>query len=316
MSERNVSRAAAAAFFARAPRPIEEVFAAAGRGEAQAFDLGLEVSLSGACEISEVASANVLGWLPGTDPALVGEPLVVTAHLDHLGISAVGQGDLIHNGALDNALGIAVILAVAEELSVGPRLVRPVLFAALTAEEKGLLGAYHLSRHPPTRVQRFAANLNIDMPVVLAPVRDVVGLGAEHSTWGEVLAEAAARQGFTVSPDPLPEEVRFVRSDQYPFVRIGVPALAITMGQKGPADGPDLVALNQDFRRHRYHRPSDDLHQPIDWPSAAALTRLVLDVVAQITSSAAAPQWNPGDFFGTRFGSGGRAESPAPAPPR
>lgn len=298
----SVSRAAAAAFFEHVPRDIAEVFATSERSEPQAFALGIEVSLAGAAEVSDTSSANVLGWLPGTEAALAGEPLVVTAHLDHLGIGAPVNGDAIYNGALDNAIGIALILAVAEELAAGPRTARPVLFAALTAEEKGLLGAYRLARHPPARVRRFAANLNIDMPVLLAPVRDVIGLGAEHSTLGGKLTEAAARQGFTVSPDPQPEEVIFVRSDQYPFVRAGVPSLYLKLGFNGPPGGPDLAALEQDFRRHRYHRPSDDLAQPIHWPSAAALARLSADLARTIASDHEAPRWNPGDFFGMRFG--------------
>lgn len=298
----SVSRAAAAAFFGPGTPAVEAVFAAAEKGEPQAFALGFDVTLAGKAEVSDTTSANVLGWLPGTNPALAGEPLVITCHLDHLGIGQPVQGDAIYNGALDNAVGTGMVLAVAEEIATGPRLARPVLFAALTAEEKGLLGAYHLARNPPARVKRYAANLNIDMPVLLAPVRDVIGYGAAHSSLGAKFAAAAARQGFTVSDDPKPEEVIFVRSDQYAFIRAGVPALYLKSGTNGPAGGPDLAALEADFRKNRYHQPSDDLSQPIDWPSAAALARLAGDIVRSIADDSAAPQWNPGDFFGTRFG--------------
>lgn len=298
----SVSRAAANAFFGSDTPPVEAVFAAAERSEPQAFPLGLEVTLAGKAEIGETSSANVLGWLPGTDPALARDPLVITCHLDHLGVGQAVNGDAIYNGALDNAVGTAIVLALAEEIATGPRLRRPVLIAALTAEEKGLLGAYHLARHPPARVRRYAANLNLDMPVLLAPVRDVIGFGAAHSSLGAVLAAAAGRQGFTVSDDPKPEEVIFVRSDQYAFVRAGVPALYLKSGTNGPAGGPDLAELENDFRKHRYHQPSDDLSQPIDWPSAAALARLAADITRGIADDPKAPQWNPGDFFGTRFG--------------
>jgi Zn-dependent M28 family amino/carboxypeptidase len=203
---------------------------------------------------------------------------------------------------LDNALGTAIMLSIAEELASAPRSLRPVLFVSLTAEEKGLLGAYHLARTPPTRVRRYAANLNIDMPVILGPVRDVIGLGAEHSNLGPKLATAASRQSFTVSPDPKPEEVIFVRSDQYAFIRAGVPSLYLKSGVNGAAGGPDLSALEEDFRRHRYHQPSDDLSQPIHWGSAAAFARLGADVARTIARDAEPPKWNPGDFFGTRFG--------------
>lgn len=298
----SVSRAAAGAFFQQASRTIEAVFAASERGEPQAFALEIEVTLAGRAEVVDASSANVLGWLPGTDPALAGDPIVITAHLDHLGIGVPVKGDAIHNGALDNALGTAVMLNTAEELAGGPRSVRPVLFAALTAEEKGLLGAYELARRPPARVRRYAANLNLDMPVILTPLRDVIGLGADHSSLGAKLARAAERQGFTVSPDPQPEEVVFVRSDQYPFVRAGVPALYLVAGMRDPDGGNKAAAAKNDFRANRYHRPNDDLSQPIHWSSAAAYARLAADLARSLADERTAPRWNDGDFFGTRFG--------------
>lgn len=305
-----VSRAAAAAFFKEESRSVEAVFAASERGEPQAFILNLEVTLAGRASVSDTTSANVLGWLPGTDPALAGEPIVITAHLDHLGIGKAVDGDTIYNGAIDNAVGTAVMLNVAEELASGARPARPVLFAALTAEEKGLLGAYHLSRSLPARVRRYAANINLDMPVILGPLRDVVGLGADHSSLGGKLAAAAARQGFTVSPDPQPEEVVFVRSDQYPFVRVGVPALYLVMGSRDPDGGNKAGLARDDFRRNRYHQPADDLAQPIHWSSVAAYARLATDLADSLASDREAPRWNPGDFFGNMFG---RGREPEPA---
>ena len=298
----SVSRAAAFRFFAHANRTIDQVFAASERSEPQAFDLGVKISLAGKAEVGDTASANVLGWLGGTNPALARDPLVITAHLDHLGIGAAVKGDTIYNGALDNALGSAVMLAVAEALAAGPRPARPVLFAALTAEEKGLLGAYQLARSPPPRVRRYAANLNIDMPILLAPTRDVIGLGADHSSLGAKLASVAGLNGFKVSPDPQPEEVIFVRSDQYPFVRAGIPALYLKGGLEGVENGADVAALEKDFRRNRYHQPSDDLSQPIHWATAAAFARLATDLARSIADDPKSPTWNPGDFFGTRFG--------------
>ncbi len=296
-----VSRAAGAALFKHAPKSIDEVFAASTRGEAQAFPLGVELRLAGRAVVTDASSANVLAWLPGTDSALAGEPLVITGHLDHLGIGLPVKGDPIYNGALDNALGTAVILEAAAQLAAGPRLRRPVLFASLTAEEKGLLGAYHLSRHLPPRVRRFAANLNIDMPLLLAPTRDVIALGADHSTLGATIREVAGRMSFTVSPDPLPEEVFFVRSDQYPFVRAGVPALALKVGGKSTDPATDLAALQAAFRKLHYHQPSDDLSLPIDWPSAVAFTQLVTEFVRAVADDRTPPDWRPDDFFGTRF---------------
>jgi len=298
----SVNRLAAAALFKHASRQIDAVFAASERSEPQAFPLDIELTVGGRATVSDITSANVLGWLPGTDPALADEPIVVTAHLDHIGIGPAINGDAIYNGALDNALGAAAMLAAAEQLTTGPRLKRPVLFAALTAEEKGLLGASHLARHPPARVRRYAANLNFDMPVILAPVRDVIGIGAEHTTLGASLASVAVKNNFTVSPDPAPEEVVFVRSDQYPFIRAGVPALFLKSGQHGLDPKQDLAALEVDFRKNHYHKPSDDLTRPIHWPSAGAFAVVTTELIRAVANDPVAPAWKPGDFFGTRFG--------------
>jgi Zn-dependent M28 family amino/carboxypeptidase len=297
-----VSRAAGAALFKSAPQPIEAVFATSERGEPQAFSLGVSFTLAGRATVKDAASANVLGRLPGTDPKLAGEPLVITAHLDHLGIGPVVDGDKLYNGALDNALGTAVVLEVAERLAAGPRLPRPVLFAALTAEEKGLLGAFHLSRHPPPGVDRFAANLNLDMPVLLGPTADLVALGAEHSTLGAVAAAAAERSGFTLSPDPQPEEVYFVRSDQYPFVRAGVPAIAPKAGGKSTDASVDVAALQENFRKQHYHKPSDTIALPIHWPSVVRFADFATAAAQTVANDPVAPSWLPNDFFGTRFG--------------
>jgi Zn-dependent M28 family amino/carboxypeptidase len=300
----SVNRAAAGALFKHAGRTVEQAFAASERSEPQAFPLHVEIALGSKAEVSDVRSANVLGWLPGRDPALAGEPLVISSHLDHLGIGPAIDGDTIYNGALDNATGTAIVLAVAEQLARGPRLRRPVLFASVTAEEKGLLGASHLARNPPKQVRRYAANLNIDMPILLAPIRDVVGIGAEHTTLGAKLAAAASVTGFSVSPDPAPDEVVFVRSDQYQFVRAGVPSLYLVAGRKALSGGKEAEERATVFRRDQYHKPSDDLAQPIDWPSAAALAQLAAELARSIADDATAPAWQPGDFFGRTFGAG------------
>lgn len=298
----STSRAAGMALFKHSGHTAEEVFAASEKSQPQSFPLKIEITLAAKAEVSDLVSANVLGWLPGTDPTLAGEPLVVSAHLDHLGIGPAINGDTIYNGALDNALGTATLLAAAEQLATGPRLRRPVLFASVTAEEKGGLGASHLARHPPKRVIRFAGNINLDMPVILGPTRDVIGIGAEHTTLGASLTAAAAKLGFTVSPDPQPEEVVFVRSDQYQFVRAGVPAIFLKSGQKSLDPAFDLAALEADFRKNHYHKPSDDMSRPIHWPSAATFSQLSAELIRTAADAPKAPAFNPGDFFGTRFG--------------
>lgn len=296
-----VRRTSAGKLIAHSGRRIDDMFAAADRSEPQAFDLGVALTLTASASVQPAHSANVLGWLPGSEPALADEPVVFTAHLDHVGVGAPVDGDSIYNGAMDNAVGVATLLAVAEELAAGPRLRRPVLFAALTAEEKGLLGAYHLAENPPARVRRYAANVNVDMPTFPAAVRDVIAWGAEHSSLGATVEAAARARDFTVSPDPWPEETIFVRSDQYPFVRAGVPALYLSSGIKPVDPSVDLAGITDQLFRDRYHKPSDDLTQPVDWPSAGAFAALAAELTRRIAHDANPPAWHADSFFGQLF---------------
>lgn len=279
----------------------EELFATAEKGPFQSFPLTGTITIGSKATTRPVESMNVLGWLPGTDPALANEPVVVTCHLDHLGIAAAVNGDTIYNGAMDNGMGVSLMLAVAEELAAGPAPRRPILFAAVTAEEKGLLGATYLARNPPSRVKKFAANVNIDMPLFVAEATDVIAYGAEHSNLGEILNFVAPRHHLTVTPDPIPEEVIFVRSDQYPFVKQGVPAIYLDTGIKSADAAVDLSAANAAFRKERYHKPSDDLSQPIAWPAAGKYGAMMTDLTQTIANSPTPPAWNAGDFFGDLF---------------
>jgi Zn-dependent M28 family amino/carboxypeptidase len=297
-----LSRAAAGRLLVASGHTAEEVFARAAKGEVNSFDLKAMITIHGEATLRTVESANVLGWLPGADPALAGRPIVVTGHLDHLGIGPPVNGDAIYNGAMDNAVGIGLILAAAEELAAKPRTARPILFAALTAEEKGLLGAYHLARTPPSRVQRYAANVNIDMPLFPAPVRSLIAWGAEHTTLGALTETVATRAGYVVTPDPMPEETIFVRSDQYPFVQSGVPSIYLSSGMKPVDPAVDLPGRWTEHLKVRYHKPSDDLSQPMDWPSAGALAGLITDVLRDAANANPAPAWLPGDFFGRLYG--------------
>ena len=297
-----VSATAATRIFAAAPHPLAEAFAAAKRSEPQSYPLNATLTLAGTATVRTINSANVLGLLPGTDPALADEPVVLTAHLDHIGIGPAFNGDTIYNGAMDNGIGSSILLAVAEELAAGPRLRHPVLFAAVTGEEKGLLGSRYLAAHPPAAVRRFAANVNMDMPLFFGVARDVIAFGAEHSTLREVLASVAARNGLEVSPDPMPEENIFVRSDQYPFVLQGVPAICLTPGLKSVDPKIDLATAAANFGKNHYHRPSDDLSLPIDWAATGPFALLLTDLTREIANNPKDPTWIPSDFFGEHFG--------------
>jgi Zn-dependent M28 family amino/carboxypeptidase len=265
---------------------------AAEAKQKQTFAFEAPFTLEASATVRTIESVNVLGLLPGTDPNFAEDPIVVTAHLDHIGIGPAINGDNIYNGTMDNAMGSGELLTVAENLATAPAPRRPILFASLTGEEKGLLGGFLLSQHPPAGVKHFAGNINIDMPLFLRPTRDLIGWGGDHSTLGGTLVTVAGRQGFKVLPDPLPDETIFVRSDQYPFIRRGVPALFL---------GTNLDEPEKRFLKERYHKPSDDLAQPIDWDSAGAFARMATDLVGTVANAPTAPTWVPGDFFGGLF---------------
>ncbi len=302
--------AAAQPIFAGTGHSADELFKAAEAGKLESFDLPGTVTLAGSTRIEPMESRNVVARLTGSDPALAREHVVYSAHLDHVGIGPEENGDAIYNGALDNALGVSVMLEAARELAeaeTNPK--RSMLFVALTAEEKGLLGAHHFATNPPVGEGEMVANLNVDMPVLLAPTSDVVPIGVEHSSLQAVLESAAAEIGVGLSPDPTPVEVVFVRSDQYAFVRAGVPAVYLKGGTKA-AEGSDVdpTAAEESFRRNCYHRPCDDVSQPIHYGDAARLAKLNARIGQLVGDAAERPTWNEGDFFGDMFGAAPAAE--------
>jgi len=291
--------------FARSPKPFAEILAAAARSEVQSFPLNLTATLSTKSTHRRVVSYNVIGVLPGSDPELRAEAVVLTAHLDHQGRGPAVNGDAIYNGAYDNAIGVGMMLEVARSLSIRePKPRRSVVFAAVTAEERGLLGSDYLAAHFPSMAGNPVANLNLDMVLVTAATRNFVVLGVEHSSLRGPVERAAARLGIVLQPDPQPERVTFIRSDQYSFIRRGVPAIfpkaaAETNGLPSGAITPDI------FLKQYYHQPGDDSSLPRDAESAVRFIRFMEDVAGQVADADAAPQWNPGDFFGEMFGKRG-----------
>jgi hypothetical protein len=247
-------------------------------------------------------SSNVVGILEGSDPLLRNEYVVLSAHLDHIGVGEPEKGDAIYNGALDNAAGIAAMLEVARAFEASgkpPR--RSILFLALTAEEKGLVGSSYFAAHPELPAgSSLVADINLDMPILTYSMQDLVVLGGERSSLGASYAAAAAAEGLEIVPDPAPEEMFFIRSDHYSFVQAGVPAVSIDSGPGGPG-----AVAQQEFLASHYHKPSDDLSLPIDWAAAAKFTRVNYAAARAIADADARPRWNKGDFFGTQFGSHG-----------
>ncbi len=282
---------------------LDALLDAEDRGEAAPRALPLRLGVREENEISEVTSPNVLALLPGSDPALRGEVVVLTAHLDHLGVGPAVDGDTIDNGFYDNAMGSAIVLETARRLAAAalrPR--RSVLVALVTGEEKGLLGADFLAQHPPVPADAVVANVNVDMPLLLTPLAELIAYGAEHSSLGGLAARAAAAHGFRLGRDPFPQEVVFVRSDQYPFVRRGVPALFLDSGYATLDGGDAQRKAAMEFQRLHYHRPSDDAKLGADWETVERFTATVTDLVRAVGGAPERPRWNPGDFFGDRFG--------------
>lgn len=245
-------------------------------------------------KIDRVTSPNVLGLLPGSDPVLANEVVMLTAHLDHDGIVAGKSGDAIMNGAMDNAAGVSTMLEAARafiDSGKAPR--RSVLFVALTAEEDGLLGADYLANHPVLKGKKIVGNVNLDMPVLTYDFQDVVAFGAEHSTMGPAVARAVAKAGIRLSPDPMPEEGLFTRSDHYRFVQQGIPSVFLVTGFAGP--GKEAF---QSFLKNHYHRVSDQPTLPFNWKAGAKFARVNYLIARELADAPQAPRWYQGSFFG------------------
>ncbi len=299
----SLNHASAGKLLDGAPLALEEIWANAEAGRPQAFDLPASLSLSVRAAQGRATSANVVGLLAGADPELRDEYVVFTAHLDHIGRGAAVDGDTIYNGALDNASGIAVMLEAARALATAkerPR--RSILFVAVTAEERGLLGSKHFARSPTVPKHAVVANVNMDMPVVLYPMAGFTAFGAEHSTLGAVAREAIEAEGLVMVPDSSPEEVIFVRSDQYSFVREGIPAIYLDDGKLSTDPSVDPQQVFKDFLLADYHMPSDEIDLPIHWESLAKLAQVNARIGRLIADDPERPSWLPGDFFGETFG--------------
>jgi Zn-dependent M28 family amino/carboxypeptidase len=271
----------------------------------QAVRFPSKVRIARKSTLQEASSPNVVGLLEGSDAVLKHEYVVVTAHLDHLGIAQGRTGDNIHNGALDNATGIAVITEAARLISShSSRPKRSILFVAVTGEESGLLGSEYFVNRAQGAGLALVANLNIDMPILTYDFRDICAFGAEHSSVGELIAKVAQSRGVPVSPDPQPERRRFTRSDQYSFVKAGIPAAALNTGVHSlTEDGAGQKARSEIELKH-YHRVTDDISLPINYEAAARFANLGAAVIVELANTPARPQWNARNFFGDTFGKG------------
>ena len=244
---------------------------------------------------ADVTSQNVAAILPGTDPQLKGEYVAFTAHLDHIGVGKPINGDAIYNGAMDNASGVASLVDVAARLKeAGTPLKRSVLLVAVTGEEKGLLGSRYFANNPTVAAKAIVANINTDMFLPLFPLKRLTVYGLGESDLGDDATAAASSSGVTTEPDPEPKRNVFIRSDQYSFIRRGIPAVALKVGfAKGSPD----EAVAKKWLTERYHAPSDDLSQPVDLQAAADFDALVARLIARVANRDSRPSWKPDSFF-------------------
>jgi hypothetical protein len=292
----SVNPASAERVFVGSGRTFAEVLAlASDKKPLPTFALPSTLRARVTLESTTIESDNVAALLPGGDPVLAREHVVLTAHLDHVGIGAEVKGDRIYNGAMDNASGIATLIEAARQLSAAaPRPKRSVLFVAVTAEEHGLLGSRYFAGDPPVPKPSMVANINMDMFLPLFPMKSLMVLGLDESDLGDRVRDVAARIGVAVTADSQPERNRFTRSDQYSFIRQGVPALAMKVGFE---PGSPEAAIDAQWTKERYHQPSDDLQQPLDLGAAVTFTRLVAALSAEIANRSARPQWKAASFF-------------------
>jgi hypothetical protein len=281
----------------------DEVFFAAEDGRTLSFDLSSTLEVLTITRHERLKSPNVIGRLPGSDPELAGEHVVLTAHLDHVGAVPVEAGDDgIHNGAYDNASGVAILIEAAAAMAgqdQRPR--RSVLFVAVTGEEKGLLGSEYFVKHPTVDAAGIVADVNLDMVLMFHPLKNVVAFGAEHSSLGINVQRAVNEAGLRLVEDPIPDQVFFVRSDQYSFVREGVPSIFLISGFDAGDDGNGLKRFHE-WTRTVYHSPADDMGQAFDFQAGADFAHLNVMIAADVANAAERPRWNPGDFFGRLFG--------------
>lgn len=270
--------------------------AEADGGSVQGFALPYRIDMTQASTLDTVESDNVIGLIEGSDPDLKDEIIVLTAHLDHIGVSKSFEDDKINNGALDNAAGVSTLLEVARLMLDGAPPKRSVMLLIVTAEEKGLLGAQYFAQNPTVDASRLVGNVNLDMPVLTYEFEDVVAFGSDRSTIAAAVSSAAREMGMQLSPDPFPDQGLFTRSDHFRLVEIGVPSIFLATGT---ANGGD-AAWAEHFATN-YHRPSDDMDNAISFKAAANFAEINARIALTLANADDRPLWLKDDFFARQF---------------
>jgi hypothetical protein len=289
------------------PADAEKLFTASGHTFAELVPLAkerkplphfsLDMSLQAKAKLikKDVISDNIVAKLPGSDPKLKEQYVVLSAHIDHIGIGEPINGDKIYNGAMDNGSGSALLLDLSAALhasNLKPK--RSLLFLWVTGEEKGLLGSKYFANYPTVPKLSIIADLNTDMFLPIIPLKVLTVQGLNESTLGQDAREVAKQLGVDVQPDPEPLRNSFVRSDQYSFIRQGVPSLAMSVGA---VKGSPEAATQKDWLTKNYHAPSDDTSQQVDLAAAGKYEDVMLALALKVANAPQPPQWNSDSFF-------------------
>jgi hypothetical protein len=282
----------------------DEMFAALKNDKLRPFETRLTAKLRVVTKLEDIHCPNIVATLEGSDPALKDQYVVISSHLDHLGIGPAVNGNAVYHGALDNASGSAILLELARAYSqLNPRPKRSLLFVSVNGEEAGLLGSDYFAHYPTVPKSAMVADVNMDLDDMLWPLKDIVAFGAEHSSLDGVAKRAAEKMHLSLSPDPTPEQVFFIRSDQYSFVKQGIPSIYPSPGVKSDDAKIAPLKIQQTWQQTRYHQPSDDMSQPgLLFAEAARYAQFTFWVGYFVAQDQQRPSWNNGDFFGNRYG--------------
>ena len=285
--------------FAASGLKLDEMMAGAGTRGFKARELPVRFKAHIVSQVRKFVSNNVLALLPGTDAGGATQAVVYSAHYDHLGIDPNLSGDNIYNGAVDNGTGVAMLLELAHVFATSPaRPPHPVLFASVTAEEKGLLGSNYLGKHLPIAPDRIALGLNFDAILPIGVPESVTVTGAQRTSFYPTVEKTAKAFGFAIQADSEPGAGHYYRSDHFSFARVGIPAFSIDAGVKFAGHPAEWgKAQQEDYTDKRYHRPGDEYSPSMDFSSNAAIAEFGFALGWQALLEKGTVNWLPGDEF-------------------
>jgi Zn-dependent M28 family amino/carboxypeptidase len=285
--------------FADSGLKLDDMIAEAGTRKFKARELPLHFKAHIDSRVRKFVSYNVVGVLPGADGGAPTQAVMYTAHYDHLGINPALPGDKIYNGAVDNGTGCGILLELAHAYTTSAaKPPHPVIFASVTAEEKGLLGSQFLGKHLPIPAKDIALDLNFDAVPPIGMPESVAVTGAERTTFWPVVEKTAQAFGYEIQPDAEPGAGHYYRSDHFSLARVGVPSFSINTASKFVGHPPEWgKAQREDYTAHRYHQPSDEYTPGMDFSSDAAMAKFGFALGWQALEANHTVGWNPGDEF-------------------